>query len=646
MTEEKIPQFDADLKLKLVLESDGKKAELIAGNIENIFLKLHSYGFEATLIFSSCNDQEVDAVYDSKKPTTVVLTFLDPKKTEPLFELKGFVITKQSQRVDTADNNLGEPLTFYKVRVQDNARATWEEHFPTSIYVNKSMKEALEQHKNPEITIKYDFPPLESIKPITAFSLPFNKALPKAQQPSFYSFINWYLHLEGGILNYDYKTHSYSIVAKKDDKGEAYKIQEKWITPPIGLHAPVPRFNTKIVTHTAQNVDAEEVENTEAYKSVRRDFMNPEGYTIFPQHAPQDVVSPLYPDETELTFHAKYFTDDFHIHQLIPGSLIGFPTDKSWTQPHQDKAYRVRMLTFSANKLDPPDVDKPVQKYDITCSPTLELKEETYIERPLFHPPVFPFEIHGKIFSDIGDTQQSTFKVTQEEEAPQGQYHVVVPLVGGDQKIIVPFTPNMPGHHFFPYTKDQEVLLAMYFRTALILRAINFQNRVRLPQDVQGKQIVLSYNGVDQYALMKHEFKDGKDSVVTIEQATSDKQAQTITIQDKEIVIAVETKDEKTILIKYSCEQGLFLSLNDKASKITQEIALDGKQITQTCKNDSDTNTIIQTPDTTTLTCKNFNLKADKVVIDAKEAINCKAGSKFNVEAPISNAKTQMKIGG
>lgn len=649
MMDKMAPSFEHPLNLKLELESDGKKTELLAGNIENLFLELHSYGFEAYLILSGCDNKELADLFDSKKPTSITLTFLptDPLQTDPLLELKGFVVPpKEHQKVDVVSNNSEKSVIYYKIVVHDNARATWQEHFPTSIYIDKSMKDALEEHKNPEITLKYDFPPIEAQKPITAFSLPFNKSIPKTDQPSFYSFVHWYLQQAGGIFAYDYKAHSYSIIAKKEAKGEAYKIAEAWVTPPIGAYPTIPRYNTKVVTHTAQSSDPEDKENEEGYKSVRRDFMSSKGYTVFPEHAHEDVASSLYPTDKELTFHALSFEEDFHLDKLIPGSLVGFPMDpRSWTKDHQDKVYRSRSMVFTATKIDPPDTDKPIQKYLLSCTTLAELKDETYIERPHYHPPVFPFQIHGKIFSDIGDEKQSTFKVTKGEKDPLGQYHVQVPLAGKDHTLVIPFLPNMTGHYYFPYTKDQEVLLAMYFHTAQILRAIEHQNRVRLPDGAQGKQIVLSYNNTNEYAIFKHEFKDGKQSVITIEQATSDKQMQVFTIQDKEILITVNTKDEKSIFIKWSSETGLLLTVDDQQGKISQTIALDGKQIVQTCKNDSDTCTIVQTPDSATVTCKNFTVKADKIVMDAKEEINCKAASKINLEAPVTNAKTKLKVG-
>ena len=640
--------FPSHLLLKLALESDGKKAELLAGNIENFHLELHSYGFEASLIISGCDNKELPPLFESKKPTNIVFTFLPTSSTQtaPLLELKGQVVDKWDEKVNVIDNNTDQSVVFYRIHVLDNARATWQEHFPTSIYVDKSMKDALEEHKNPEITIKYDFPPLEAKKPITAFSFPFNKAIPKTDQPSFYSLVHWYLQQEGGIFVYDYKAHSYSILGKKEAQGEKYVIPEKWIKPPLGQYPPMPRYSTKVVTHTAQSSNAEDKPNEDGFKAVHRAFMAPKSYMTFPNHAPEDVTSPLYPTEKELTVHAVAFEEDFHINKLLPGSLVGFPMDpKSWTKDHQDKVYRVRTLTFSANKIDPPDADKPLQDYLITCTALLELKEETYIERPYYLSPIFPFQMHGTLFCDIGDEKQSTFKVTEGEKDPQGHYLVLVPLAGKDLKIVVPFFPNMPGHFFFPFDKDHHVLLAMHFRTAEILHAINHQNRVRLPAGVQGKQIVMGYNNTNEYSIFKHEFKDGKKPVVTIEQATSDKQMQVITIQDKDLVITVDTKDEKSILVKWNSETGLLLTVDDKKGKISQTIALDGKQIVQTCKNDSDTCTIVQTPDSATITCKNFSVKADKISLDAKEEMNCKGGSKINLEAPVTNAKTKLKVG-
>ncbi len=648
MMEQRAPEFPSSLNLKLALECDGKKVELLAGNIERLLLKLHSYGFEANLTFSGCDNKELAELFNLKKPTHVTLTFLslDPTKTDPLLELKGWGSNKQDQKVDRVDHEIEASRVFYKMDVYDNARATWGDHFPTSIYIDKSMKEALEEHKNPKITIKYDFPPLEAKKPITAFSLPLNPSLSKINQPSFYDFAHWYLHQEGGIFSYDYKADSYSILAKKEAKGEAYKIRELWVTPPIGLHPTVPRYNTKIITHTAQNSDVEDQKNEDGYEKVHRDRMSPKGYTIFPGHSPQDTLSILHPAEKELSISTLKFEEDFHIDKLLPGALVGFPMiERSWTKDHQDKVYRVRTTTFLATKMEPPEVQKPIQPYGVSCTSLLELKEETYIERPSYLPPVFPFQIQGTVFCDIGDEKQSTFKITKEKETSQGQYHVVVPLAGKGQTVVIPFLPNMPGHFYFPHDKGQEVLLAMHFRTAEILQAINHQNRVCHPKDIQGTQIVFAYNNDHEHATLGHEFKEGKKSVVTLQQATSDKQTQVITIQDKEILIAVETKDEKSILIQYHSEKGLLISVNDKTGKMTQEIALDGKQMTLTCKNDSDTSTIVQTPDSTTVTTKTFNVKADKILMDAKEDFNCKGGSKVNLEAPVTNAKTKMKIG-
>src|SRR6185295_10990074 len=107
------------------------------------------------------------------------------------------------------------------------------------------MKDAVEEHKNPEITLKYDFPPIEEKKPIIAFNLEYDKSLPSLGQAGFYSLVNWYLHLEGGIFSYDYKEHEYSILTKKPPaKGAPYKIREHWVGPPTTKLPAIARYST------------------------------------------------------------------------------------------------------------------------------------------------------------------------------------------------------------------------------------------------------------------------------------------------------------------------------------------------------------------------------------------------------------------
>jgi hypothetical protein len=652
MSEKNSATFKQDQNIKLVLEADGGKSELLAGNIEGVFLDLHSYGFTGSVRFSGSNNTDLNTLFHSKKPIKVTLTFFptDPKKiATPLLELKGIVTERRWKRVDVANDTKKIPEYRYQINFSDNAKVTWEEHFPLSIYVNKSMKEIFEEHKNPEITLKYDFPPLENKHPVTAFSLRHNDSLPPSKQSSFYPFLAWYLHHEGGIFSYDYKDHTYTILAKKKPaEGEPFKIREAYVLPLSGLVAYEPRYNEKIIKHNPDSMDPEDKENENSFKSVRRDSIHPEKYRIHPEHSYAAAKSSFEFSLPEMEFYPLTFKDDFSISKLVPGSYITFFSDKSsWTSDPliKDKVFRTRVLIFTAIRTTNSGTHKTVQPYQITLRCIVEPKDETYIERPPFSPPIFPFEIEGQVFSDVAPKEQTTFKIS--EEVPKGQYLVKVPLAGKDLKVVVPFTPNMTsGQHYFPYYKDEKVLLDLYFHTAQIKKVVDWNKLVQLPSTVQGVQTVYGSHGKDKYALLKHEYEGGENSVLTIKQSTSAPQVQIITLKDKELIIKVEEKDKKTVLMRYHCDEGVTISYANEESKDSQEIKMDGKQITQTCKDSSDTSTIVQTPTSCTFTCKDFNIKSDNIKTDIKDAVNHKVGSKFNIEAPVINAKGDMKVGG
>lgn len=647
--------FTQELSLTLKLEADGQEAEITSGNIEKISLELHSYGFIGNIQFSGIDDDTLDTLYESKKQTKVTLSFAstDPlAEGDPLLEIKGIVIRKFFSRVDNKDKVNPHAIRHYEIVIADNAQATWSEHCPTNVYVDESMKDVIEAHKNPEISIKYDFSPLDKKHPIIAFSLASNPAVPLEDQDHFYSFFTWYLYHEGGIWDYDYTANTYTVLGKKKPlSGEAYSIKEHWVAPPMAQYERPSRYNLHTVTHTSDSIDTESQENETAFKSVRRDVITPQNYRAFPEHAHEPVHSTLTPEYPEIELEVTHLESDFHIDKLIPGSYVTFFGGgklETWSDDDffEGKTFRSRVLFFEADKLGIAEkLDKPTQPYRLYIKAILEDEKETFIERPYFTPPVYPFTIQGKVSSDIGDKEQSTYKISENEHAPQGLYLVSVPLAK-HKNVIVPFTPDfMSGQYYFPLNKGERVLLSMYFHTAKIQRVIDWQPLARLPSGVQGNQIVLSSNGKDKYAIIKHEFEGGKDSVITITQATSETQMQTVQIKDKDIQITVDEKDKKTLTIHLSGEQGLSISLEEKPALHTQKISFDGEQIVTVCQGPAGISVCTQTPESVTIACKEFNVISEKISLTAGE-INNAAAISFDVETPIANLKAgAVKLG-
>ncbi|MFI5342594.1 MAG: hypothetical protein ACHQUC_00055 [Chlamydiales bacterium] len=644
--------FKVNLMLSLKLESEGKEVEfpskMPTGYIESIhYLHLHSYGYECHLQFRAFDHDDLEEMINSPKILKATLTFKPTEEeqgTNPILELKGAVTYRTRTRVNS---NLKENKAdrIYSIKFCDFAKATWEQHYPSNIYLEESMKEIIEKHVNPDVAMKFDWDLVEIKHPITAFSL-------KYKQANFYSFLNWYLHQENGILLYDYKAHSYTITGKKKElEGEPLEVDELTCNPPVCYFPHPPRYNGKVIKHSADEMDGEDKENEDSFKAMRRELIDPANYRVYPEQADEEVQSIDTRQKNLVELELTEVSNKIHLDKLTPGSYLCFKRYKSdsWTDEasFKDKKFRIRNLDFSATKDSQSEPNyRKIDPYYLSIRIILEEAEETFVERPNFVPPTFPFYIQGKVFCDIGEEEQSTFKILESEEAPQGQYQILVPLAGEEKKVVAPFVPAYSGQYYYPFIKDTKVMLSMHFRTAHIERPIDWDPLARLPAGIQGNQIVLASNGKDKYTIIKHEYLDGKDSIYTIKQSSSEEQTQTIEIKEKEITITMDEKNKKTVFIQLSHESGLTLSLEDKDAGSKQQVVFDGESMTHTCKGSDGTSTIVQKPDSITIECKEFSVKSETILLDAKDSISQTGKNKVNIKTNVANVSApSVKLG-
>lgn len=647
--------FEKNLTLSLKLESEGKESTIYSGNIENVSLKLNSYGYSGSVQFSGHDDDETDQLFQSPKVIKATLSFMPSNPldgTEPLLEIKGIVTDKSFSRQASNLGDEDEPVRLYEVYFCDNLKATWQQHFPINIYVDESMKDIIDKHKNPEISLEYKWDNLEKKHPITAFSLDYKDWLSEQQQVSFYSFLIWYLRKEEGLLLYDYKTNAHTITGKKKEpEGEPLKVPEWFVNPPLCIFPRPPRYDQKILKHTVDNLDSEDKKNENSFKNVKRETIDEKNYHYFPEQAHEIVKSKLTSEKNVVNVEFQRLDDDVQLDKLTPGSFLNFKGDAlgNWSSDpcYKDKKFRVRNLSLHASKLTvSEELEKPEQTYHLFVRAQLEEEEETFFEWPIFNPPQFPFYIQGKIASDIGDKEQSTYKILESEKAPQGQYLIAIPLVADGKKVVAPFVPHSSTQHYYPLRKDARVMVSMYFRTSKIDRPIDWDPLARLPMGIQGHRNVWASNGKDKYVIEQHEYVNGTDSVYTIKQSNSETQTQTVEIKEKNITITVDEKDKKTLFVHLDHESGLTVSLEDKSAGVTQQIVFDGESMTHTCKGSPGTSTIIQKPDSIAIDCKNFTLTSETITFDAKDSISQKGANKVNIESSVINGSApSVKLG-
>ena len=474
--------------------------------MKEIQVNFHPYGYEALVHCETFDDEEVNPLFAKEKVMKASLNFksagpLDPGA--PLLKLQGVVTERFYQSLGQQGGRGLKRL--YTVRFKDPAQASWGHHFPIRLFVDKTMKDVIDAEKNPLITIAYDWDVLTQASPILAYSLEFKRGLPPNQQVSFYSFLMWYLHKFNGILDYDYEKNKYTIRGKKEEGG-APIVLANWICSPPECRFPEPlRSLDRTIKHTAESQEPTDVENPNAFQTVRKDALDDASYIHFPDQITQKVKSKMLREKPWIRFHVLELAEFLSMDKLLPGKSVEFKKDDSAVETWADdplfkgKPYRMVNIFFRAMVDDELlNIERPNQVYALTVAIDAEAKEETYVERPEFQSPAYPFFLPGKIFSEKGDKEQTTFNLVKHEKIPLGHYQVKVPLVQDQKKVIVSFMPDIiSGQHYFPLCKDQQVMLAVYFQTAKIERALDWQRLTRLPLDTQGNQVVFGSNGKD-----------------------------------------------------------------------------------------------------------------------------------------------------
>lgn len=641
--------FTEHLTMKLELESDGKKGTIYASNIENFELELHSYGFDGWIGFTGYENEDIEEVFNSSKPIDVTFAYKTRECEEPT-SIKGVVVERFSRGIERNEKE----ACMFQMKFSDGAKESWSNHFPKAIHIEKTMKDVIDKEKNPLVNIEYDWEVLTEEHPILAYSLHDDHHLAKKEKVSFYSFLTWYLQQEGGVLEYNYKENKYKILGEKSSEGDPKAVAQFWVTTPWLSHPISPKWVNRNIKHFPDRMEEESESNEDGYPSVQKDNYDNSTYAQFPEQNKERVKSPIQNEKAEIVFRVKEFDEKFQFVDLFPGNCIIFKgreaLELQWSDHsyYKDKEFRIRKTRIVGQSQQLPfGVEVETMPFECGIEVTAEYKEEVFIPRPDYNYPQFPFTTLGEIFCDLGGEEQTTFNVTKDENMPLGRYQVKIPLSGEEDKyVIVPFSPDfMTGQHYFPFCKEQQVMLDMEFKTAKIKRVVNWQPLTELPEKTQGCQIVFASEGPNKYLFQKHEYEDGKDSVMTIKQSSSERQTQVITIKEKEIKVVVEEQDKRVTTIQLNRDEGLLIEVEDQDSGITNSTLYDDQSITHTSKGSSGTSTIVQKPDSVEITADKVTTNCEEFFVDAKKIVTLKAASKVFLDTPLVTNPEDMNVG-
>lgn len=610
------------LQFTLKLKVDGEDKEIFGGNIADVQFHLHTYGFDAAIQFW-WSDDKAPFIFCNESIIEASLSFspnrADPKaKDVPPIELKG-IVTERALLDEHANAKVPQSpiwMRLYSVRFKDNAQVIWSQHYPTVLYVEKTLQEMLDLQKNKFIDIQYDWEPLLSKKrPIIALGLGC-----EGNRASFYDFFMWYLDLEGGIWEYDYSKNSYSLKEKKKEDGAPVPLQ--W-TPDTKIicHFPEPiRSLRHVLNGYAEDPKTQPLENANAFENIRRD-------DLLCSSIPADQEEQMKIAKAKSINTVHYLVATFgNLPPLLPGELISFESNH-WEENlyYKKNIYRLRNLSVHAHasNLNFSEINHAKEQgYNLSLRAILEIKDELTIERPLYIPPKYPFHVEGKIFSEAGEKEQMTVEVKKDEETSLEYYEVEIPL-WENQKIIAPFEPQyLPAQMYFPACKGERVCVGLEFLTAKIEGVMDWWPRAKLPSDKQGDQIIFTPKDDNTCTYLNHTFESEK-TTFTIERLCN-KQVQTFQLKEEcallEIKADGETEPKCSILLDNAT--GITILYQDKDKNIVQKIIINDESIKSTSKGDDGESSYTQKPDLISIECKKFEVKAEEEVSLTADTVN------------------------
>ena len=533
--------FLQELSINLELKINNKVFNISGSDIANFSVKLLSYGFEASIDFWLQADYDKLFTFFTKPDLMdacfIIKSYYDPPDPlpEPV-QIRGLVYERKLSETNLAWVK-NQPTLFrhYYIKMADPAKVLWNQHYPSDLFVDKTMKDVIEAHKNEKITIKYSWDQMSVKYPILFLGLGRD-----GQIASFYDFIIWLTFFYNGVFDYESYTNSYKLLKQKADLGKPSYINYQEVETWEVCFPEIIRNNVKLLNSYTENAKTKEIKQDQSLKGVYKDILL------------RTPVSKAFADRSTLEQnrlkirepYVKVIFKDFPTLTLKPGYLVRFEKG-SWSKQIflQGKTYRVFevLLEGKAKTQIPTNIgNRDIEGYETNIHALLEIKEETYVHLPPFKYPQYPVYAEGKIVSEAGEEKEETYQIYKDKDTSLEFYKVEMPL-WNKQKVIVPFDPNLfSGHFYFPAFKNARVLLGFEFQDAWIEDFLDWRAGSRLGEDTQGNHILLGLEAESKTSI-NHVYKDKKPEFNIKRTLKKD----TELIQFKEGTIILETKEEK-----------------------------------------------------------------------------------------------------
>jgi hypothetical protein len=536
-------RFDVFLDCVLKLTIDGTATTIPKGQIEEMDVKLHPWGFDAEVAFWISSERAKDTLFASfvkKKLITVHLTVspsLKDSKGDKI-ALQGLV-TEKSLREETVTAAQGFPVKYrrYVIRFSDPARVLWRQHRPNDLFVDSTFQAVVDAHKGDKITIATS----EWDVATKQFPVHFVGLGADPHGASFYDLVAWFVDSQDGVWVYDSAANSYKLVGTKPAAtGSPAKLMPTEVASWEVVFPETPRFKVNVQNSDSATSATNEIANEEAATVMRRDYLV---RTTIAKDVTDRVsleTSRLILREPDVDVQLGAYPN----HAFLPGTSVDFSHSSFGTDIFPSgKTYRVRDVRFNARTTADSvrlETTTATQGLQAVMGLRLELQDEKYVSLPEYVTPTYPVRVEGTVVSEQGKDDEETYQFYTDQDTSVDQYKVKIPL-WAEKIVVAPYEPEgYSSHVYFPLIKKERVLVALSFRAARIERTLDWRSGARLPQDSQGDHIIFGKKAADQTSI-SHAYENALP-VLTVKR-TKEKDTETIEIRDGRI--RLHTEEEK-----------------------------------------------------------------------------------------------------
>lgn len=534
--------FKTALSIKLDLTVNQTTSNIVAGNIKNLSIDYRSDGFEASLDFwvICLKDQSEDSLFSDfisqdpmKAKLTIDRTYDSVGETAGSIVLTGLVVKKHVAERAFPDL-AGEPVLHrhYRIEFMDRGQALWRQHFPTALYVDKSKKQLLDDHKPDGVTVTYSFTGADTTHPVLSLGLgaPENQA-------SYYDFLLWFCAKENASLVYDASDGSYEVAAQKKNLTTEVEFYREDVAEIEAFFPEIDRSTVTVLNGSTQaSTTSKAVTNSQSVTGVKRNYL-----IVSQVSADLDARATLETGRHKLREPEAHVTFcAYPSVTMLPNQVMSFAEGFSTNIFQNGKKYRLERIRIEAHATQQEatdDDEEEINRYDVEYRAELELKTDVAKRVRPHVTPSWPFYVEGKVLSEQGADGEATHQMYTDSATSVQSYKVKIPLFA-DQKVVVPWNPSLlSGHFYFPAYREERVLVALDFDKAWITRYLDWRVGAQLPQDTQGNSIQFGKKVADGTSVA-HTYKEQKP-VFEIHRV-KDKDDQSITISDGTILISTK----------------------------------------------------------------------------------------------------------